>query len=119
MARLHGKAGSVTFAGGSVTGVGITSWTIDYKSAADETTGMDSSGAKTFIAGLTEWSGSFSGYYDTGKIAAGTTGSATFYLVAAGANYAGTIIVTSFKVDTSVDGPIKITCDFQGTGTLT
>jgi len=121
MARIHGKTGAVTFSG-YADGVGITGWSIDYKCAADDSTGMDSDGVKDFLAGLTEWSGSFSGVYDSseGKIAAGTTGAATF---AAGTgttiSYAGNIIVTSFKIDSAIDSVVKFNCDFQGTGGLT
>ena len=123
MARIHGKTGAVTFSG-YADGVGITGWSIDYKCAADDSTGMDSDGVKDFLAGLTEWSGSFSGVYDSseGKLAAGTTGAATF---AAGTapgptiSYAGDIIVTSYKVDSAIDSVVKFNCDFQGTGGLT
>ncbi len=121
MARLSGKGGSVSI-GGNI--AGVTSWEIDYKGDAVDVTGMDSSGAKAFIAGLTEWSGSCEGFLESG---------ATLPLPAAASNpsvslvdsgdlgantYTGDVIVTGVKYSTSVDGAAKFSITFQGTGAL-
>lgn len=122
MARIHGKLGSVAFSSYSG-GVGITNWSIDYKAAADDATGMDSAGVKEFLAGLTEWSGSFSGEYDStqGKLAPGGAAASATFTGGSGTTiaYTGNIIVTSFKIDSAIDSVIKFSCDFQGTGGLT
>jgi len=107
--------------------LGITAWSLDYKGAADEQTGMDSSGNKTFLAGLTEWSGSFNGFWDSDET--DILGdppllnvSDTIELVlelTTGVTYAGDAIVTGFKPEVSVDGVAKMSVEFQGTSTLT
>ena len=131
MARLHGKNGSVAFTPAAGTaysgGVGITNWSIDYKCAADDATGMDSAGKKAFLAGLTEWSGSFSGEYDStqGKITPGLCSGAATFVGGTGTTVTyscngttGYIIITSFKVDVATDAVIKFSAEFQGSGVI-
>lgn len=132
MARLHGKAGTFKLdsdGGGSTEAVlGITSWSIDYAGAADEATAMTNAGVAEFVGGVTRWSGSASGYWDTDEdytkgspplITPGVRLEATLETVAAGDAYAGDVIITSFKPEVAVDAVIKWTCDFQGTDGLT
>lgn len=132
MARLHGQSGQFkedVTGGTPAVVVGITNWNIDVKGSADDATGMDSSGKKAFIAGLTEWSGSLSGMWDTTEtdiidapiLNAGATLDVEFWETAdAGdTHYNGTVIVTSFKPEVAVDGVVKLSVDFQGSGALT
>lgn len=121
MARLSGKGGSASI-GGEV--LGVTSWEIDYKGDAMDVTGMDSAGAKAFLAGLTEWAGSCDGFLESGATlplpAAAVNPTISFVDSAdAGANtYTGDVIVTGVKYSTSVDGAAKYAITFQGTGAL-
>jgi len=120
--RVHGKGASVDYAGGSGTLDGITSWTMDIKGAADESTGMDSGGKKEFIGGLTEWSASLTGLYDAPPIETtpGSMGIWNFYTDdSEDYYYEGTGIVTSFKPDVMSDGVIKLTIEIQGLGSIT
>lgn len=120
MAILSGKAGTVTINSGAITGV--TSWELDYQGDAIETTGMSDSGKRTYIGGLTGWSGSIEFNVHSAATLPTPAAAVTFALVDSGdsgANtYSGTAITTSMKVSTSVDGAVKCSVAFQGTGTL-
>lgn len=128
--RLSGKAGSVSLGTTPATVVGVTNWSLTYTGEALESTGMDSSGVKTYIPGLTGWSGSCSGHWDTAeaKFVGETPGirpgaaaaTASLLLSATGGNlYSGSAIITSFGVTAAVDGLVDFTIEFQGTGALT
>ena len=132
MARLHGKAGTFkldTDGGGSTEAVlAITAWSIDYAAAADEATAMTNAGVAEFVGGVTRWSGSASGYWDTDEdytkgapplITPGARLEATLELEADEDAYSGDVIVTSFKPEVAVDAVIKWSVDFQGTDALT
>lgn len=122
MARLSGKAGSATI--NAVGYKGIKNWEIDYKGDAIDVTGMDSSGAKAFIGGLTEWSGSVDMNWDTTQaIPTPAAIVAATFLTGEGSgsydSYAGNVIVTSAKLSIPVEGAAQLNLTFQGTGTLT
>ena len=127
MAHLAGKAGNVyyTTTGGTATQAaivaGMKSWNVDYVGEALETTDFGDSGKKTYIAGLTGWSGSFEGYKD--GAAALTVGSSYVLHLRESATttqrYTGTAIITGLHAGGSVDGVVTQSWDFQGTGTLT
>ncbi len=57
MGAFSGHSGNVTFGSGYT--VNVYSWSIDYTAEALESTDFASSGARTFIPGLTGWSGSY------------------------------------------------------------
>lgn len=131
MARIHGKGGSAKVDvddGGSPEAIlGITNWTIDYKASADDMTGLDSAGVKTFLAGLTEWSGSFNGVWDVTEadtiddpplVSPGTRLELELWMNDT-VNYAGDCLVTGFKPEVQIDGVVKLSVDFQGTEALT
>ncbi len=118
MARLSGKAGEVTVAGVSVTG--IKSWTLDQKVEALDSTGFDSSGVKAFIPGASEWSGSFEGSKDGAPLTIGTE----IALVlkesqTATQKHTGQAIVTGLSAKTDISGLVSYSYTFQGTGALT
>ena len=122
MARFSGKAGSITNAG---TNIAITSWEIDAKGDAIDVTGMDDAGIKEFLAGLTEWSGSFEGFAtgDVATSAAGTALTAPVFKSSATAGApkltgTGGGIITGCKVSSAVDGAVKVSVTFQGSGAL-
>ncbi len=121
MARASGKSGTVTI--NAVGYNGVTNWEIDYKGDAIDVTGMDSAGAKAFIGGLTEWSGSCDLNWDVAQAypAPATIFAATFITGAGGSydSWAGNVIVTSAKVTVPVEGACKLSITFQGTGALT
>ena len=120
MANLSGKQGSGTVGGQAITDV--TSWEIDYKADAIDVTGMSDSGKKAFIGGLSEWSGSLEANLDSGQTLPTIGAAAALSLVDSadsGYNtYAGTAILTGMKFSTSVEGAVKVSFTFQGTGTL-
>jgi predicted secreted protein len=122
MARLSGKDGTVSV---NASVLGVTSWEIDYKGDAIDVTGMDSSGAKAFIGGLTEWSGTVEGHWEsTAPPSAALVGTqVNVSLVSDNATpkvtCAGAVIVTGLKIGVSVDANVTYTYTFQGTGALT
>lgn len=120
MARLSGKGGSLSIGGAAV--LGVTSWEIDYKGEAVDVTGMDSSGAKAFVGGLTEWSFSCEGNLESGATLPTPAASVALSAVDSadtGYNtYTGTMIITGVKPTTSVDGAVKYSITAQGTGAL-
>ena len=117
MARVSGKAGDVTIAAASVTG--IKSWNIDYKATALESTAFDNAGVKAFIIGCTEWSGSFDGYKDGPPAAMGSSVAFTFKETqTAGQVWSGTGFIIDIKSKTEISGIVTYAYDFQGTGVL-
>jgi hypothetical protein len=126
MARISGKAGQVWADTGVVTEadviLGVTSWEMDQKGAADDTTGMDSGGAKEFIGGLTEGTGSVEAFADGALDAHIVVGG----LISVNLLYAdgdtdcwyGSAIVTQRKPTVQVDGAVKWSIQFQYTSTI-
>ncbi len=118
MASISGKDGSVTFSGAATT---VKSWTLANVGDVLETTNFDdSSGGRTYIAGLTGWSGSYDALYSTANTASpGTSG--TIYLRSSTGTvgvWSGTAFITGMDVTTPRDGLVTQTFTFQGSGTL-
>jgi len=137
MARLSGKAGKVKVCadggGAPLEVLGVTAWSIDPKGDVTETTGMDSSGAKEYLAALTEWSGSCEGHFDTAEpdilatagptpplVSVGSRLEFEFYILGtdAAARYKGDAIVTGFNVKVAVNGAVDWSCTYQGSQAL-
>ena len=115
--QLSGKAGEVLVAGATVDG--IKSWTVDYVSDALETTDFADSGLKTYIAGISGWSGSFEGFKDGAPTSIGSEIALILSAsTAATQDYTGQAILTGSHETVSVDGVVSISYDFQGTSTL-
>jgi len=99
---------------------GINAWTVDYTLDALETTDFADAGARSFIAGPSSWSGSFSGYKDGAPLSIGSqygielAESATVTQM-----WLGTIYITAVHPTVSFDGVVSYSYDFQGTGVLT
>lgn len=105
---------------------GIKSWTIDYTLDTLDTTdfgdGAATNAARTFIAGLSGWSGSFEGYKDSAPDALSFGSAVTLILTeskTAGQSWIGDAYITGVHPSVSVDGLVIYTYDFQGTGELT
>ena len=144
MATLTGELGQVKIdktdsAGGSTVAIAeIRSWSLTHTQDTVETS-VFGSGARTYKAGLTNFSGTFDGIYDT---AHNTTNGALFDLdqtgddandintgiltgefitstASASKKYSGEIIITSIERTASFDDVITFSASFQGTGVLT
>lgn len=134
MARFSGTKGNVkvdTDGGGAAEAMlGIDSWSMDLQADAIETTAFDSAGVKSYIAGGTEWSASFSGKWDTDEtdivgdpplLAVGTRVEIELYLTDDTSDYwfAGDAIVTKFSPTVKFDGSVEYSIDVKGTESVT
>ena len=119
MAEVCGKDGSLVFSSG---GYSVHNWTLNYVGPALETTDFDdSSGGRSFIPGITSWSGSYDCFYATGNtVVAGSTG--TIYLMPTSSTttslFTGSVIITGMDVGTPIDGIVTQSYTFQGSGKL-
>jgi len=118
MAELAGKHGSVT--GIATAGTSIKNWSMSLAGDALETTDFDDSGARTYIPGLTGWSGSFECNYSTGNTAVpGSTGTIICKTSTGTVGlFTGGIIITGMDVSTPIDGVVTQSYTFQGTGAV-
>lgn len=124
MAKLAGRTGMLNLETNDE--AGIRSWTLDYTVDTLDTTdfadGAATNAARTFIAGLSQWSGTFEGLKDGAPYALTFDGSAlqTIKLEEDGSlNWSGECLITGIHPNVSVDGVVTYTYDFQGTGALT
>jgi hypothetical protein len=135
MAVITGNNGKITIGGTELKNV--KSYTVDIKGDTIETTTMQVD-TRTFVKGLSSWSGSADVLVDTVNLTGGasaiaaliTTGGAVGdsygafvgYLDSvtspSGKNFGGNIIVTGFSVKSSMDGMVEGTVSFQGTGSI-
>ena len=119
MAEVSGINGSVVFSSGNVS---VHNWTFSYTGDALETTDFDdSSGGRSFIPGITSWSGNYDCYYATGNVVVpGDTG--TIYLRTTASTtvalFTGSIVITGMDVGTPVDGIVTQNYTFQGSGAV-
>jgi predicted secreted protein len=141
MAVLTGNDGVVkidnAIAGGSLeTIAGVRSFSIDITSDTIETSVMGDD-TRTYVRGMSSWSGSADIYVDTKHLTGGANAVASLNGCASGAavgdsplslevylngsanKYSGEIIVTGFSVASSMDGMVEGTISFQGSGDLT
>ncbi len=119
MAVKSGRYGSVVFAGGQTT---IKSWTLNRKADLYDSTNFDdSSGGRTYVAGFTDWGGSFEGFYSTGNsVIPGDSAQVTLKTSSTGTTdlFYGTAIIIGMDVVTGVDGLITQSYTFPGTGAI-
>jgi len=118
MAKIAGKAGEVTVAGSSVTG--INTWSIDYNAATEDVTDFSDSGVDAHIPTTTGWTGSFEGFKDGAPLAIGTE----IALVLKESQtttqkWTGQAILTNVGANTSAKGVVTYKYSFIGTGVLT
>lgn len=119
MANKAGKGGSITFTGITV---GVKSWTLDFGMDMLETTDFGDSGVEKYIGGITRWTATAVSNFDATNTAdPGDT--AQLKLSVDGTDYwqseASGAILASYSVNTTVEGVVEITYNFQGTSTLT
>jgi hypothetical protein len=98
---------------------GINAWSISYAGDVAETTDFAASGVRSYIAGPTGWSGSFSGYKDGAPLGIDTEVVMAFQEgTGTGQSYIGNVIITNLTDDVSSDGAITYSYTFNGTGDL-
>jgi predicted secreted protein len=138
MAILTGNNGVVKLdasVGGSVATIAaVRTFSIELTRDTIETTTMGVD-VRTYLTGLSSWSGSADIYFDpaasTGTIAthavlnptSGTVGLGTLsvelYLADTAGKFAGEVIITGFTVNSSMDGMVEASISFQGSGACT
>ena len=104
---------------------GIKSWSLDYTLDTMDTTDFADGGTtphpRSFLPGLSGWSGSFEGYKDGVPKALSFSSAVKLVLaetITAGQNWIGDAFITGIHPNVSVDGVISYTYDFVGTGAL-
>jgi len=121
MATYKGDGGLMKV--GSTTVGEVLSWSVDQQSDVIEDTAMGDT-AKTFVAGLTSWTGSCEAILsdsDTGQLLLdnGSTQTALdFYFDSTTSAYKGAAIVTGISSSASIGDMIKVSLSFQGNGAL-
>ena len=138
MAILTGNNGVVKLdasVGGSVATIAaVRTFSIELTRDTIETSTMGTD-VRTYLNGLSSWSGSADIYFDpaasTGTIAthavlnptSGTVGAGTLsvelYLADTAGKFAGEVIITGFTVNSSMDGMVEASISFQGSGACT
>lgn len=134
MATLTGNNGSITV--NSVNVANVRNFSIEITADTIETTTMGVD-VRTYVSGLSSFSGSADVYFDpadydtyesTFNPTAGLVGASgvagKFYIqenYSSTSDYAftGTIIVTGWTVNTTMDGLVEASMTFQGTGAAT
>jgi predicted secreted protein len=138
MAILTGNNGVVKLdasVGGSVAVIAnVRTFSVELTRDTIETTTMGVD-VRTFLTGLSQWSGSADIYFDpvasTGTVAthavlnptSGTVGLGTLsvelYLADTAGKFAGEVIITGFTVNSTMDGMVEASISFQGSGACT
>jgi len=130
-----GENGVVKFVGGDSTVAAVASvrtFNIDQEVQTIESTVMGS-GARSYIPGLRQFSGSMDLYFrddDAGQRnllsyanGGGSDGVAKIELYPSGTDtgqkLTGNVIITNFSITANFDGMVEATADFQGSGSLT
>lgn len=126
MATLIGYAGKVVISAATV--AELSNWKMDLSADMADVTAFSTTGWKSNIPGLKEWSGSAEGNFDmsdtNGQLALqnallnGTSVALKLY-VDATHYYSGTAYVKKIAPEAAVDDVVKVSFDFQGSGALT
>lgn len=135
MAILHGKAGKITFAGGTVSNV--LSWSINATADVAESSVMNQAAVshlthwKEYLPGFLDWTAVIECDLDDGGLdpdldtdfAQDVDGIAVVLestlAATSGRKYSGNGMVTNISPSADKDGIIKVTYAVQGSGTLT
>jgi predicted secreted protein len=133
MAVLTGNDGSLVV--GSTTVAALRNFSIEQTSDTIETTTMGKE-VRTYLKGMSAWSGSADLYFDTTDV---TTSTGTFFTsISTGAvgdspvvlkayvkddatndiAFTGTVIVTGYTVNSAMDGIVEASVSFQGSGPI-
>jgi len=128
MAALVGNDGVLSVDGATV--ATLRSYSIDTTSDTIETTVMGDD-SRTYVKGLSSYTGSADVYWDAthftsitnGNPTDGNVGDSTVAMIAypegTGANWNGNILITGYSVSGTTDGLVEATISFQGSGALT
>lgn len=138
MATLVGNDGVVKIGNASNTATtvaGVRSFSIDITADTIETSKMGTD-VRTYVKGMSSWSGSADIYLDTANLAGGANVIAALnpcvsttavgdspvviecYLNGSSNKFSGDIIVTGYSASSSMDGLVEATISFQGSGAL-
>jgi hypothetical protein len=131
MATIVGNDGQVTIAGQAV--VSTRNFSVDMTSDTIETSTMGTD-VRTYVKGMSSWSGSADIYFNTDDYQANTIMTSTsaaaigtapigvkFYLdqdASADVVLYGNGIITGYSVSSSMDGLVEATISFQGSGPI-
>jgi predicted secreted protein len=138
MATITGNDGAISVNGIAV--LAVRSWSIDMTADTIETTTMGND-TRTYIKGLSTFSGSADVYFDPDTATSGFDAAETtfnpanastvvgasgvagkFYVeyLASGNDqlFQGNLIVTGYTVNSSMDGMVEASISFQGTGSV-
>ena len=139
MAIITGNNGVIkldaTLGSGSTTAIAaVRNFSVEMTSDTIETSVMTTD-VRTYLKGLSSWSGSADIYYDpaasTGHLAvhtvlnptSGAVGASTLtfegLLTGSAATFAGEVIITGFTINSSFDGMVEASISFQGSGACT
>jgi predicted secreted protein len=138
MAILTGNNGVLKLdasVGGSVATIAqVRNFSVELTRDTIETTTMGVD-VRTFLTGLSSWSGSADIYFDSASSGghfnthavlnptSGTVGQATLtfegYLADTAGKFSGEVIITGFTVNASMDGMVEASISFQGSGACT
>lgn len=127
---LHGRNASVKLDTGTNTVSDLYNWSIDIASDPITQPVFGDTWSTTHGLAVNSWTGSFEGIYDKddtdGQVALrdaqlGSTvvSGCRFYMDAATSYYTGDLYVTSHNVSTNPEDVVRVTYNFQGTGSLT
>jgi len=116
MATVAGKNGLVTFTNLTA---GTKSWALTYNGEVADTTKYSDQPTRTFIGTVSSWSATVTGFFDTANSAKPLDSATLTLTVTSGETYAGTAIMTSMNIGSTVDGVTTCDWSFQGSGVLT
>ncbi len=132
MAVITGNDGAITV--NSVNVAAVRNFSVEQTADTIETSVMGTD-ARTYVKGMSSWSGSADIYFDpsefgtneatfniTDTIKVGAEGVAVKLYVKQDASndvaFTGNVIVTGYTVNSSMDGLVEASISFQGTGAL-
>ena len=137
MAAITGNNGvlKIDNASGTPTAIAnVRNYSIDITSDTIETTTMGVD-VRTYVKGLSQFSGSADIYFDTANYTGGANVVAVLnpttalvgaapvtleaYLNDTANKFAGEVIITGFTVNSSMDGLVEASISFQGSGAMT
>jgi len=123
MASFNGKDGTVAWTSHTsfdATSQGVKSWSCDVGTDELDTSDFSVTQWRTWLSGLSEWSGSFEMNLDADNAVVVTElygASAALTLTMDGSrNISGSAIVTSLSISEPVDDVVTATVNFRGTG---
>ena len=128
VAAYTGEAGSISYGGATV--AAVRSFTVDNEAQTIESTAMGNPGnARSYLGGLTQWSGSLDVYQidddteQTAMLAAAQSGAEAEIILypsgsSKGISLTGNVIITGHSLTSSFDGMVEGSISFQGSGAL-